>query len=184
MSHPALFSFLRRCLALNLSARAAFEWLSWEHHRICPLLCSRFPRGEPGVQELQLLLRYHLSAPTGSHAVLEQEPSKQHKPASAPSSWIKVQDDLGQEGFCASSPSSHTIPAAVRPKWFLDPTGKTLKLSKLSCSEKALIAYLCGKWKMAFFGRVLYQVIYMELSGLICVSVCQFSIRKCAENTC
>lgn len=77
--------------------------------------------------EHQLLLGYQLPGPTGSHAALEQEPSKQHKSASALSSWVKVQDDLGQEGFCTCSLPLHTIPAAVGMELLLDPTGKALK---------------------------------------------------------
>jgi len=125
---------------------------------MCPLLCSRFPRGKPGVQEHQLLLGYHLPTPTGSRTALEQEPSKWHKSASALSSWMEVQDELRQEGFCASSFSLHTIPAAVRTKLFLDQSDKALKKLRNSFEKpsnfpsfheaKKLITYLYGKWRM------------------------------------
>lgn len=66
----------------------------------------------------------HLPMPAVSHAVLEQEPSIQHKSASVLGPWLSVQDGLRQEGFRASNLSLHTSPAAVRMKLFLESIGK------------------------------------------------------------
>lgn len=54
-------------------------WLQMTQLRALPhlpsaLLCSRFPRGQPRVQEHQLQLRHHLPAPADSLSELGENP--------------------------------------------------------------------------------------------------------------